>query len=204
MIEYKPNSHKYKAEQAAKEKAQEKRAEKVVTGTTKVRKKSEARKLTEVFVAEDISNVKSYVFMDVLVPALKEAFYSMIMEGLSMSLFGGSRSHKGGSSKVSYRSYSDDPRDRERKRAHSDPRNRFDFDEIEFDTRGDAEYVLEQMEEILDNYKMVRVLDLYDLAGLTPPFTADKYGWTNLRSARTERVRGGGFIIKLPRPAQID
>lgn len=185
--------------------AKEKRAEKVVTGSAKVKKKSEARKLTDIFVSEDISSVKSYVFMDVLVPALKKAAYDIVTEGVDMLLFGGSGGKRGkrssDSGKISYRSYYDEPR--ERRHAHSDSRNRFDYDDILFDTRGDADYVLDQMFEILDNYKMVRVLDLYDLAGLTAPFTADRYGWTNLRSARVDHVRDG-FIIKLPKASPID
>ena len=56
---YTPNSHKYKAEQ--KQTAEEKKIEKVVSGTVKTKKKSEIKKLTDVFVSEDASNVKSYI-----------------------------------------------------------------------------------------------------------------------------------------------
>lgn len=186
--------------------SKEKRAEKVITGAASVRKKSEARKFTDVFVSEDISSVKSYVFMDVLVPALKDALYNIINEGASMMLFGKSgavrRDNRSSNSpKVSYRSYSDEPRNR--KYANSDTRDRFDYDEIVYTNRGDAEYVLKQLYETLDEYKRVRVLDIYDFSGLTAPFTADRYGWMDLRNARVEHVRGG-WIIRLPKPMSID
>ena len=205
----KPNSHKYKREQKEKaEKKVEKRAEAVVTGGASLRKKSDARKLTERLVSEDVSSVKHYVVEDVLIPSLKDAFYNLITEGLNMLLFGGSgksvkRTVGGGNNRTNYRAFSEDPRDRDRR--HSGSRSFIEFDDVEFNNRGDAEYVLDQMFEILDNYSMVRVLDLYDLANIqNPPFTADRYGWTNLRSARVERLRGGKFIIRLPRAVQID
>ena len=60
------------------------------------------------------------------------------------------------------------------------------------------------MIDIMDNYDgVVTVADLYDLADLTQPYTANRYGWTNLRNATTQRVRDG-YILKLPRPMPID
>ena len=58
-MNYKPNSHKYKEEQKAAN--DEKRAEKVVQGKVKVKKKGEVRKFADVFVAEDAHNVKDYL-----------------------------------------------------------------------------------------------------------------------------------------------
>lgn len=66
MEDYRSNSHKAKAE--AKE-AAEKKVDKVVTGNVKRKKKSEVSKFKDVFISEDVSNVKSYIFLDVLVPA---------------------------------------------------------------------------------------------------------------------------------------
>ena len=71
MEEYKPNSHKSKEEQ--KNLVPEKRVEKVISGTVKSKKKSEMQKFADVFISEDVNNVKSYIVMDVLVPAIKKA-----------------------------------------------------------------------------------------------------------------------------------
>ena len=62
---YTPNSHKYK-EQQKNAVTEEKRVQKVVTSPVKT-KTNEARKLADIFISEDISNVKNYIFMDVLV-----------------------------------------------------------------------------------------------------------------------------------------
>lgn len=72
MDEYKSNSHKSKEEQ--KETAPEKRVEKVVSGTVKPKKKGEMQKFADVFISEDVNNVKSYILLEVLVPAIKRQF----------------------------------------------------------------------------------------------------------------------------------
>lgn len=71
-------------------------------------------------------------------------------------------------------------------------------------TRGEAEEVLSQMEAMLDRYKLVRVADLYDMAGITHDYTDNDYGWTNLRSADIVRTRDGWYMIRLPRAVPID
>lgn len=105
MENYRSNSHKAKAE--AKE-AAEKKVDKVVTGNVKRKKKSEVSKFKDVFISEDVSNVKSYIFLDVLVPAIKKAVSDIVKDGIDMMLYGDKRSgSRGSSSYVSYRSYSD-------------------------------------------------------------------------------------------------
>ena len=45
---------------------------------------------------------------------------------------------------------------------------------------------------------------MYDLSGLTPPYTANSYGWTSIRTAEPVRVRDGGYVLKLPKASPID
>ena len=202
-MDYKANSHRSK-EQQASGKESERRVEKVVTSKAKT-KKNEVRKLTDIFISEDASNVKTYIFMDVLVPAIKKAVCDIVTDGISMILYGdtGGRKSKSGSSgnKISYRSYYDD--NRHSSSRDSRPSVRFDYDDIVFDSRGDAELVREQMVEMIDRYGFVTVADMYDMADLTSPYTANKYGWTNIRSAEAVRTRDG-YILKLPKAMPID
>ena len=207
MAEYKSNSHKSKAEGAEIATTEEKRATKVVSGKVKT-KENNGRKFAGLFVSEDAANVKSYVLMDVLVPAVKKAISDIVTDGIDMILYGESRGKKSRSGGVSYRSYYDDRdrRDRGRDRDRGSSRStsgRFDYDDIIFDTRGDAELVKEQMGDIVDKYGMATVADMYDLAGLTVPYTAARYGWFNIRTAEVTRVRDG-YVIKLPKAMPID
>lgn len=198
--EYKPNSHAYKNGQSPA--PVEKKVEKVVSGKVRT-KKNDVRKLTNIFIAEDISNIKNYVVMDVLVPSLKKAVSDIVRDGIDMLLYGESGRNRSKSSGnghyVSYRSYSD-PRDDRRPRERSSAR--FNYDDIIFDNRGQAQIVLDHMADILDQYESVSVADLYDLCDLTAPYTANDYGWYRLGNTEVVHVRDG-YVIKLPRAVSL-
>lgn len=198
-MNYKPNSHAHKAQQA--ESAEErKKVEKVVTGVVKTKKKSEASKLASAIISEDARNVKSYIVDDVLLPAVKNTILDIIVDSAKM-IFGGGRSKKDyRSGKVSYRDYYDQG---DRGRA-SEPRvrNAYNYDDIILETRGEAEDVLARMDELMDAYGVVTVADLYDLVGITGNYTDYKYGWSNLRNAKVVRVREG-YILELPKVLPI-
>ena len=203
-MDYKPNSHKYREAQS-KTQDEEKHIEKVVEGKVKVKKKGELHKLADVFISEDIKNVKSYVLNDVLVPTIKKAISDVVRDGIDMILFGdtsSSRKRGIGSNYVSYRSYSD-PRDDRRSR--NDDRNRPSGleDEIVFESRGEAEAVRNEMMNTIDRYGLVTVSDLYDMSNLEKPYTGNRFGWTNIRNSEVVRVRDG-YIIKLPKAMPID
>lgn len=198
---YAPNSHKYKEEQA--EAAEKKKVGKAVTGSVKTKKKNGVSKFANAFISEDTKNVKSYVVMDVLIPAIKKVVSDIVKDVTDMILYGGSGKGRGrgtSSTYVSYRNYSDR---RDDDRPSSVVRHGFDFEELVFESRGDAEAVREQLDDMIDRYKVATVADLYDAAGLTAPYTSNKYGWTNIRSAEVVRGRDG-YVIKLPRAVPID
>jgi hypothetical protein len=198
MENYPSNSHKTREEVA------EKKVEKVVSGKTSTKKKSGIRKLSDTFLSEDVGNVKSYIFSEVLLPAAKKLVSDIVTNGIDMLLYGEIKNKKGNSSKVSYSRYYDDRRDRSRDYRSPVVRNNFDYDEIIFETRGDAEAVLDAMYDILNQYKVVSVAELYDLASITTHnYTCNNYGWIDLRGSSVVRVRDG-YILKLPRALAID
>lgn len=202
---YKPNSNKSRAESAAiTSNESEKRATKVVTNPVKV-KKNELRKVADALVPGDVTNIKSYIFMDVLVPAFKKLVSDIITNSVDMLFYGetGRSRTSTNASRVSYRSYYDQ-RDDDRRYSRPTARMRSSYDDVSFKTRGEAAEVLSQMEAMLDRYKLVRVADLYDMAGITHDYTDNDYGWTNLRSADIVRTRDGWYMIRLPRAVPID
>ena len=201
---YTPNSHKYKEEQKNAAVA-EKRVQKVVKGPVKT-KKNEIRKFADIFISEDIASVKSYIFMDVLVPAIKKAVYDIVTNGIDMFLYGGSGKNRGNSSgtKVSYRSYYDQKNNSGyRGSENTQSRNGFEYDDIVFGNRGEAEAVKQQMQATIGRYGVVTVADLYDMVDLSAPYTSQKYGWMDVSSAEAVRTRDG-YILKLPRAVPID
>lgn len=204
---YTPNSHKYKEEQKTAA-AEEKRVQKVVKTPVKT-KTNEVRKFADIFISEDITNVKNYIFMDVLVPAIKKAIYDIVTNGIDMFLYGGSGKNKSSASgtKVSYRSYYDQKnpnsssgyRSSESTKSH----NGFEYDDIIFNNRGEAEAVKQQMQGAIGRYGFVTVADLYDMVDLPAPYTSQKYGWMDVSGAEAVRVRDG-YMLKLPRAVPID
>lgn len=193
MDEYVSNSHKSK---------EKKKVEKVVTGKTVTKKKGNVQKFADVFISEDINNVKSYILMDVLIPALKKAVSDIVTNGIDMLLYGetGHTKNRSRGSKIAYNSIYKDSRELLPRRA----RNDFDYDRIIFNSRGDAEAVLNAMDEMISQYKVVTVGDLYDLADVTTSnYMINKYGWTDIRTADVVRV-SEGYIIKLPKPMPLD
>lgn len=193
MSEYKPKTQNGE---------ERKKIEKVVTGTVSTRKKSPFRKLADEFISDDAKNVKSYVFGEVLIPAIKKAISDIVTDGIDMILYGGTR--KGGkrstADRVSYSNYYGGGRPvRDDRRISTS----YSYDDIILETRGEAEEVLARMDELIEAYGLVRVADLYDLVGITGNYTDNSYGWTNIRNAEIVRVRDG-YIIKMPRAIAIE
>lgn len=208
MEDYKPNSNRFKEEQNVKNtdvvnKLDEKRIDKVVTGAVKTRKKSKLSKFTQEFISEDARSVKSYVFGEVLIPAIKKLISDIVTDGIDIILYGERRGGKRSTAdRVSYRNYYDDRRAPSRYDRPSVSYG-YNYDDIILSTRGEAEDVIARMDELMDTYGLVRVADLYDLVGITGNYTDNKYGWTNIRSAEIMRVRDG-YMIKMPRAVPID
>ena len=153
--------------------------------------------------SDDIANLKSYILYDVFVPAFKK----LISESVDALLYrDGDRPRRSSDSKRSYQRYYDDrnsrsSRDREYDRARV--KSTYDYEDIMFDNRGEAEEVLEMMREQLDKYDVVSISDFYELVGISPNFTDNKYGWDDLRSAYVVHLRDG-YIIKFPRATPLN
>lgn len=204
---YTPNSHKYKEQQKEATVTTEKRVQKVVKNPVKI-KQNEVRKLADIFISEDIANVKSYIFMDVIVPAVKKAIYDVVTNGIDMFLYGGSGKGRPSSNgnKVNYRTYYDQKNNNSvtyRGSENTSNRNGFEYDDIVFNNRGEAEAAKQQMQDIIGRYGIVTVSDLYEMVNETAPYTAQKYGWMDVSGAETIRVRDG-YKLKLPRAVPID
>lgn len=198
LAEYPDNS--FSAKSSKKE--VEKKVESVVQGGTKLKKRSEVRKLADTFIAEDVSNVKSYILGDVLIPAIKKAISDIVVNGIDMVLYGeAGRSRRRDGSRVSYRNfYEDATRGRSTTRAS---RAALDYDDVLFDSRADADMVLDQMVEIVQTYGKVSIGDLYDLAHVpTTNYSLNNYGWFELTGCRSVRTPDG-YILKLPRPVAL-
>lgn len=195
-MDYKPNSNRFKEQQKEASTTEKKKIEKVTTGKVKVKKKTGLQKMAGAMFAEDAEKVKSYILMDVLLPTIADGITDVLKKSIDAIFGRKSSSRDSRSSKVSYRSYYDNPDSRE---TSTKARSVYDYDDIIFDSRGEAEEVLDRMDELVELYGNVSVAEFYDLAGISSEYTSNKYGWTNIHTAKIVRVSGDGYMIKLPR-----
>jgi hypothetical protein len=187
----------------------EKRVQRIISRKVKRQKRSLSKRILGFIFEDTTKNVGEYIIHDVLIPAAKNMVCDIIGWGgfAEILLFGekrGSRTRREG--ERSYTPYGSYYRqlDRERDRGISKVgRARHDFDEIIFETRGEAEEVLSHLVDLTIDYDVASVADLYDLVGIESAHTDQKYGWTDLRGASVSRVREG-YMINLPRTKPID
>lgn len=201
---YRPNSHKSKKE--AKD-LPPKDVHKVVTGDVKSKDQSMIKRTARNIFAEDMSNVKNFIILDVLIPTIKEAISQIIKNGSDMLIFGdvkpssGSRFNYNGitSKKSNSVSLAGQYRTVDRRATH-------DFRDVKFETRSDAMEVLSKMNELIETYDNCTVEDFYIFIGegQTAKYTDRNWGWTSLEGVGVNRVIGGGYNIDLPRTERLE
>lgn len=209
MDDYKPNSHRFKQEQARLAESQPHTGTKELDipkiNKVKIKKKSELQKATGNFIAEDLKNVGLSIWSDVVVPTFKKVITDIVTEGINRLIYGDSARPTTGStaSKISYGSFYKNQTTTTTTR--SSTVSGFMYDDILFPTRGDAEMVLDAMRKTLIKYSIVSVADMYDIAQVpTDNPQLNKYGWISLGTASIVRTLEGEYIIKLPQAQAIE
>lgn len=192
MEEYPSNSNKSKELR-----------KKVTTNPVKVYEKTNAEKIKESFIKEDLKTVGLYIFRDVLVPNIKNLVREIVNNGIDLILYGSAgrpannnRTKISFSPGINYNSIYNGPSKTVEKKV-------YDFNTILFQTRGEAQAVLASLQDIIDQYGVVRVSDYYEVTGYTGEYTGNNYGWDNISAARIDRVREG-FVITMPNPRPIN
>lgn len=209
-MDYNPNSNRFltKDKPTEEENLGKKKVDKVVSGSVKTKKKSSLSKFADTFIEEDKDTVVGYLLSEVLIPSFKKMVSDTIKTGIDKMLYGDAEVSRSNSpaSKISYSKYYNDKSSYTRSSSTAPVANRrdtYEYNNIVLETRGDAEAVLMGMDDIIAKYEIVSVADLYDLVGIAGSYTDYKYGWTDIRSARIERVRDG-YVIRMPKALPLD
>lgn len=176
---------------------------KVITGSISKRKKP---LLMRIF-GNNTKDAGTYILWDVLVPALKETIIDMVINGIELVVNGRPKTGSNltrdrGKTIVSYSGFYN-KRDSVSGRTSLKNTSRYQFDELVFETRQDAEEVLSGLVSMIEDYGAVSVSDFYSMIEYPGEFTDVKYGWDNLARAAVIRVRGG-YILDLPKPLPLD
>lgn len=223
--EYPSNSQNIGKEERVKPQAartrsavEPKKVERIAQGEVTRRKKPIGKRLKEIFISGDARSVLGVVAGDVLIPAAKDMITDAATQAVERMVFGESRGFRGrpggyrppgAPGHTSYNRYSqptnnaqwrtETPRDPSRR-----ARSTHDFDELILDSRAEAERVIDMLMEMVSQYGQATVADLYELVGTTSQYTDNKYGWTQLQGAGVQHIRGGQFLLNLPKPEPLD
>ena len=158
---------------------------------------------------DDGKTIGEHIWFDAFIPFVKNG----IVETITRILFGDSYvprpgmfngivdKRPGAASRIGYSSISTG----QAQQQQAQQRMAYDYEELEFSSRGDADSVLERMFELIDSpYGRVTVGDLYDISEVSPgPYTNCNYGWTQLNGAHVVRNYNGTFSLSLPKPKPL-
>jgi hypothetical protein len=103
---------------------------------------------------------------------------------------------------VNYQAVSSQPSALTQARAANEARSSGAYEDLVCPTQQIAERILAQLFDVFNQYRVVSVADLYEMANITPAPSDNAYGWLSLDSARIIKERDG-FVLALPRPTLI-
>lgn len=201
MNEYANNSDAFK-EKSTLDTA-EKKIEGVASGSVR-KKKTGLKELTDGFIQEDASTVRSYLWRDVLLPAVKKTIYDLFLGGLDMFFYGGDGAPKRGSKdEASWRKHYTGSGAVKSAPERMKSTSGYSVDDVWYPTRGEAERVYEVLSEAIEIYGNASVADLYSASNITSSnYTDNNYGWTDIRAAKVVRF-DDGYLLKMPRAVPI-
>lgn len=202
------NSSSSKAAKLESE-AERKPLEPITSGRSK--KKGFFKRVLSEDNGSDVQSVGEYVVVDVILPAVKRMVSDAVSQGVDRLLFGDSapRRRNGYTPYGDRRTYSS-PGSSRISTVRSDNRREMsyrakathDFNEIVYDSREEGEMVLDRISDLIDNYNVATVADLYDLSSITGSFVDRKWGWTDIRGARLHQTRDG-YVLSMPQPEPL-
>ena len=198
-----------KARQQAEKAGDETRIVKPVA-QGEVQKKGFGQRFLETVGVNDGRTVGDYLLWDVVVPATKDLISSIFKQGIDVFLYGKPQprnvDRRGATSRVSYGRYYDEQPYRAQQRDYGySPRAAFDFGDVTYKTRSEAEMVLSEMVEIADMYGFCKVSDFLQLSRVPESsihFTDHDMGWDALGSVEVVPVRNGRWALTLPKPVR--
>ena len=176
-------------------------------GKVKVKKRNGLIKFAEAFLPDDVSDVKSYILVDVIIPSIKkvidEIFHIMLWGDTNTSYF-----TRRSSSHTSYQNYYDrkNSQNSSRMSKKSDSSIYILDEDFVFDYEEDAENFVRWMLDVIAEDSFIRLSEANEYVGRTGYYTDTHYGWTNLNGWKiinTGRAEGR-YVLKLPRPFPVD
>lgn len=175
-------------------------------------KRPASRRFFDFLFAESPKQLGAKIGRDVIVPRIKAGFEEAANSFLAGMLWGDSANRpmsnivrnaamRGGGFNYNGVSVSGGTPMQQAMQA-SAPRSSGNYQDLVLPTQQFAEMILANAYDLLNQYRMVAVGDLYEIAGITPAPSDNAYGWTSLDGSRISKVREG-YLLELPRPSLL-
>lgn len=221
MTDYQGNSHK--AKEGGKP-AEPKKIERITTSEVKIRKRGPLRTFKNLIIEADMGSVGRFVWLDILVPMMKNMFVASIEQGANRMVYGdrragfrlppssgmlglGSSPQRGLTTYTPYSSMSQpqlpahmqDPRTMQQLPA---VRTTGDSRSYLIRSKDEAEETLTTMAMVIDQYHVVSVADLHEMLGVEVSPIDHRWGWVDVRAAQIRQVRDG-WALEVPQPEAL-
>lgn len=210
-MDYQGNSNKKKKKTNPDQPKVEKKIQRVTTGEVVLQKKTLGQRAKALFIAADFGNVARYIFFEVMIPSAKNLIYDASTKGMARMVYGESQVRRQG-----FGLFGQGPRvtyNQPVSRPYNNPLSREPQTNI-VTTRGpsvvrsvsetfilsskeEAERVISALKDVIDQFDVVSVGDLYELIGAPSSHTDQKWGWSFLGDVPIHQVRDG-YVIELP------
>lgn len=176
--------------------SQEKK-ENIVKGTVRTEKATVTKK-------DAASSFGKDLLTNVIVPILKRGASTTLKTAVEWLFGDGDRTAISSTTRVnrsSVVSFIDYGRESERARRANAGRSRrsMRIDDFIFSNKDDAQKVLNELTNIIDQYGFASINDLYDICNKSCPYTGEEYGWFTPSNFSLHYDTGyDGYVLDLP------
>lgn len=173
-------------------------------------KRPATKRFFDFLFAESPKDLAKKVGRDVIIPRMKAGFEEAAGSFLSGMLWGGGSRPPSNivsgtvlrNGAVNYSGISTQNAMLAARQASVPVQSSGNYQDLVVPTQEIAESYLANMYTLLNQYRVVAVADLYEMAAITPAISDNGYGWTSLDGARISKIREG-YLLELPRPTLI-
>lgn len=154
--------------------------------------------------------MKEFIFDEIVTPLIQRAVVEGVTGAINFLVKGDAYADrkdapKFGKSYINYNGISSGKPNGGNNYVYSGKNAGMDIENVWFESRVDAQRVLDEMNGAIAQYDILTVNGFYDIIGRTSIIdpSNERFGWSDLRNAYVTASRGG-WVLHLPRPLPID
>lgn len=187
-----------------------------LSGKVTVSEPSRWEKLRKTFIAEDAKDIGQYVLYDIVIPTIRRTIRDVIVGSADRIFLGTSTTpsslYRDRGVTMPRTNYSGKSRATSLRAERqldtpsyqvSPAKSGYDLADVIFNSREDAERVLDTLIRRVEDYGRVSVDEYMRMIGRSVDYTAQNWGWVNLMNATITNHVGGGYSLNLPAPVPI-